>query len=280
MEDKQLKVLQVGIGFHANRIYLPIIKHLEKELKIKLCAVIDLIMENKICKKRLNDSGFSNVKQIFLENSNHREAEKIEILKLIRQENINTIIISCPPIYHKFYILIALENNLNILVDKPITMRSNSSNSPENAVGIWEDFCEIKKIYLEKLNKDNNLVFSCLAQRRYHPAFQLIQELIEDVYQKTSFSPNSITTNYSDGQWRLPEEILNEKYHGFNEGVGMLSHSGHHFFDSAILFSSKKIIESNTFEVFSNASYPKDNLYNFGVSKYKKIFPSILIYSK
>lgn len=41
---------------------------------------------------------------------------------------------------------------------------------------------------------------------------------------------------HSDGQWRLPAELIDLDNHGYNRGTGVISHSGYHLIDIACQF--------------------------------------------
>ena len=269
-----MNIMIIGVGYHANRIYLPIIGHFEKTLNVKLKIAIDLITEEIKVKQFLRTNNFNDVffQGVTQSNENISKEATQKLKNLIKKHQIQSVIISCTAIHHKKYILFAIENNLNILVDKPITITENASISLKNAKSIWSDYCEIKHKYILALTKNPNLIFSCQAQRRYHPAIDLIQEKINETYELTKYAPNSIFCHYSDGQWRMPEELIKEDYHGFNQGIGMLSHSGYHFFDTSLLYLKKIINQIDSFEVFTNAIKPHDFIYHFPVENYPNIF--------
>jgi len=70
------------------------------------------------------------------------------------------------------------------------------------------------------------------AQRRFLPQFEIIQNRINEVAKKYGMPVTSMQSTHSDGQWRLPNEVLTLKYHPLL-GWGKVSHSGYHFIDMA-----------------------------------------------
>jgi len=133
----------------------------------------------------------------------------------------------------------------------------------------------LKKTYLLKLKK-KNLVFILQAQRRHHKGFIKTKDLILEISKKTNCPVTSINAFHSDGQWRFPKEIVEQDYHPYNQGYGKMSHSGYHSLDTAIWFAQSSILDTNkkfnTFEVFTQATRPKDVLHQFNYNDYKNLF--------
>lgn len=81
--------------------------------------------------------------------------------------NIQAVIISTEPLSHLIYIHACLQNNVSILLDKPITLEKDIVNDPRKADKIRYDYAILKNLYLEKCEK-HKLHFDVMAQRRYH----------------------------------------------------------------------------------------------------------------
>jgi len=115
-----------------------------------------------------------------------------------------------------------------------------------------------------------------MAQRRFHPAFLKVRELIKEVYEETNCPVTSIQSFHSDGQWRMPSEIVDQIYHPYCQGYGKCSHSGYHSIDIApwlIEATESKEKHINNVDVFSNFVYPNDFLYQLNLNDYRKLFP-------
>lgn len=83
------------------------------------------------------------------------------------------------------------------------------------------------------------------AQRRFLPQFQIVQDLVNEISSKYGMPITSMQSTHSDGQWRLPDEVLKFKYHPLL-GWGKVSHSGYHFIDMAskiVKIHLKKLIK-------------------------------------
>ncbi len=115
-----------------------------------------------------------------------------------------------------------------------------------------------------------------MVQRRYHPAFIKVRDLIREVFQATNCPITSIQSTHADGQWRLPSEIIDIKYHSFNNGYGKCFHTGYHSLDMLMWLQEvaspdeKKI---DNVDIFSNVSRPSDFISQLNLNDYEKIFP-------
>lgn len=116
-----------------------------------------------------------------------------------------------------------------------------------------------------------------MSQRRFHECYKLIGDKIQEVYKRTNCPITSIQITHSDGQWRFPDEIIDQNYHPYNQGYGKVSHSGYHSVDMLNYFLSitskreKKITEVDTFCHFVK---PSDVVSQFDYKDYERIFPN------
>lgn len=111
-------------------------------------------------------------------------------------------------------------------MDKPISTYDNISNSISQSKQLIKDY----EIIMENYNREK--VFIVNAQRRFLPQFEIVQNLVNKISDKYGMPITSMQSTHSDGQWRLPNEILTIKYHPLL-GWGKVSHSGYHFIDMA-----------------------------------------------
>lgn len=85
----------------------------------------------------------------------------------------------------------------------------------------------------------------------------------------------SMQSTHSDGQWRLPDEVLKFKYHPLL-GWGKVSHSGYHFIDMASKIVKDSFKEANKnfdeISVFSKFIRPSGVLLQQNQSDLEKIF--------
>lgn len=224
-------ILLIGCGPHAKRVYLPILKETESKFGTKLKAVVEL-------KEKENDVSefvkkfFTDVEFVYTEKFGTKYKMSIptnlelRLNKIVKEKNINGVIIATDPLNHLQYALWAQKQNLHILMDKPISTYENISNSIKQARQLVRDY----KILMKNYSAENAFIVN--AQRRFLPQFEIIQNKINEVAEKYGMPVTSMQSMHSDGQWRLPNEVLTLKYHPLL-GWGKVSHSGYHFIDMA-----------------------------------------------
>lgn len=274
-----INVLLVGCGYHARRIYVP---HLSGQKIARLSVVVDVISQKEKIESYLKEKGIVDIDLYFTKNddiSDELSAEEIDNLnKLVTKRKIDAVIISTEPLAHFKYAKWALESDLHILMDKPITTEYDISTNEEKAKKIYSDYLFLKKIYQSKLIT-KNLVFILQAQRRHHGGFLRTRDLILEVAEKTNCPVTSIQSFHSDGQWRFPKEIVEQTYHPYNQGYGKMSHSGYHSLDTATWLAQSSIIDPqksyDNFELYAQVLRPVDFLSQLTPLDYVALFPEI-----
>src|SRR3989344_3727582 len=240
---KDINILIIGLGPHAKKTYLTefeLLKTKNGKSNIFLCGVVDFEskkteIESYISKfSVVNNFGFLAAparlpgKDYNLPRNFIKDLDQFCFTRLV-----NTVFIATEPISHYTYIKWALTRNMHIFLDKPITLHTHSSTNVSQAQKIIDDYCELSEIYRKTQTKEyaKPVIFSCLAQRRYHPAFLDMKRYTMKISKLTNCPITSIIASHCDGQWRFPDELLTQSYHGYDDGVGKLSHSGYHLLD-------------------------------------------------
>lgn len=224
-------IMLIGCGPHAKRIYLPILKETELEFGTKLKAVVE-IEEKKQEVFEIVDNFFKDVEYVYTEKFGNKYKKAIpsclemKLNSIVKEKNINGVIIATDPLNHLQYALWAQKQKLHILIDKPISTYENISNSVKQAKELIKDY----RILMKNYSTDKAFIVN--AQRRFLPQFEIIQNRINEVAKKYGVPVTSMQSTHSDGQWRLPNEVLTLKYHPLL-GWGKVSHSGYHFIDMA-----------------------------------------------
>lgn len=124
--------------------------------------------------------------------------------------------------------------------------------------------------------------FCIMNQRRFLTSFNIIREVIHECKMKTNCPVTNMQVFHSDGQWRLPEEIIDIDYHSYNFGYGKCSHSGYHYYDIVpylleMGLSQEKYYDS--MEIFSSFVRPLDYCEQITSNDYEKIFGSENVHS-
>ena len=279
LNNPKKNIILVGCGPHAKRIYLPCIKKFSKKMNFNLSLIVDLkINENKVKKflKKIN----LKADLLFIENcdmSFKKLNKKIKkyLENYITQNDISGVLISSEPLTHLMYASWALKNGLHILADKPLSTYQNISTKESLGAKTLQDFILLNNLYTKAKQKNKDISFTVMSQRRFHPAYQRIKELIKECFDKTNCPITSIQSFHSDGQWRMPSEIVNQLYHPYMQGYGKCSHSGYHFFDLIPHFLESCTNNEKSYdnlEIVSNFVRPNDFYKQLNFNDYYKIF--------
>lgn len=264
-------IILIGCGPHAKRVYLPAIK---KMSNVKVSLVVELKSQKEITSKTL--SKYESCDIIYTKPFRNEVPVVLarEISKHIVKNNVSGVIIATEPMIHKAYAKWALQQGLNILLDKPITTRQNVVSDIHQAKGVLEDYDELLSDY-RNLQQSKNTIFMVNSQRRFHKGFQFVRKQIKEVAHITNCPINFIQAYHSDGQWRFPSEIVTQNYHPYCFGYGKASHSGYHIFDTALEFykaSTTRKKQATDFNVYSSFLQPHGFFEQFGKDDYNRLF--------
>lgn len=264
-------IILIGCGPHAKRVYLPA---LEKIGNIKLELVVDLKSQGSAVHQVLKE--FQQTELLLIEPfTDDIPTELAKTLSnFVRDKQISGVIIATEPLVHKAYAEWALQNGLNILMDKPITTRVNAISDLSNAEGILDDYLMLLENY-KKLQFEKETVFMINSHRRFHRGFQFVIDKIREVGEKTNCPITFIQAYHSDGQWRLPNEIVTQEYHPYCSGYGKASHSGYHIFDTIYQFYKASDVHekfADTMEIMSSLIQPNGFFTQLNENDYLNIF--------
>ena len=274
---KKVNTLLIGVGYHARRIYVPCFK--DNEL-VNLVACLDLKSQEEKIKtflknKNIKTTCYFTDNYILSDELNKQELKQLK--EIIKKHEIQAVVISTEPLAHFKYAKWALQNDLNILLDKPITTEVDVSINENRARKLFSDYKYLSEKYKKKL-KTKNLVFMLQAQRRFHDGFVVARDKIKEMTQMTNCPVTSIVSFHSDGQWRFPKEIIEQNYHPYNQGYGKMSHSGYHSLDIAIWFAEASLVlekKWDNFNLYTQFVRPSDFLIQLNKDDYIKLFPNL-----
>ena len=277
MKDK-LRILVIGLGNHACRIYLPSLSRLSQKRSLSIYGV-DVKAARERVERVLKTKGLS-IKPEFIKGAvfdGQLSSEDEEVLnKIVSQKEIDGVIIATPPEYHRVYALWAIKNGLHILMDKPITTRKDCSTDESQAKKLIADYDEIAEAY-QKLNSKKKTIFMINTQRRYEVGYRYIFKLLREVADRFSAPVTSIQAMHSDGVWIFPDEIVEQQCHNYFNGHGKCSHSGFHLFDIVWQFYKAGQVQrkvADSAEVFTSFVKPRGLLKQFGQDDYRQLFGS------
>ncbi|MFF8431091.1 Gfo/Idh/MocA family protein [Streptomyces sp. NPDC016566] len=195
---------------------------------------------------------------------------------VVARERIGAVVVATEPSVHLPYALWGIERGLPVLLDKPLTVHPGASTDPAAAMAIADDFDTLLNAYRRACQRDPRMVVSVLSQRRWHPAFRTMRELVAEVTEATNCPVTSVQSSHGDGQWRLPDEFVDLRYHGFDRGYGKASHSGYHHFDTVpwlLAAGERPGKEIDEIEVHAACTRPVDSLAQLTVADHERLVP-------
>ncbi|MER6399307.1 Gfo/Idh/MocA family oxidoreductase [Kitasatospora sp. NPDC001603] len=195
---------------------------------------------------------------------------------VVERERIGAVMVATEPSVHLPYALWAIGQSLPVLLDKPLTVHPGASTDPAAAQAIADDFDTLLDAYRTAQRRDPRMVVSVLSQRRWHPAFRQVRELIGEVAEATNCPVTSIQSSHGDGQWRLPDELVDLAYHGYTNGYGKAAHSGYHHFDTVpwwLAAGERPGKELDEIEVHAACTRPSDFLTQLTVADHERLLP-------
>ena len=153
-EFNDYSIILVGLGPHAKRIYMNLFKKYRMSPKV----IVDLKSKRREIESYLEENDFRSVDLYLLDDYKRDNLEltsedKKEIQELILQKNIKYAIISTEPKSHFAYAKFFLENDINILMDKPITAPINVNCDTKQALKIKEEYDILCQMYKKKKDK-------------------------------------------------------------------------------------------------------------------------------
>lgn len=265
--NKQRNTILFGFGPHAKRIYF----NLLKENNIPLHILVDL----KSKKEELSNISDLNNIDLFLVDDSEKDNRELSVsnYKKLQKKcikyNINYAIISTEPKSHFAYIKFCLENNINILIDKPLTVPTNF-NDLNWYKELYKDY-----MYINNLYKGKNLKFYIMCQRRAHNGFLMAFDILKEAIEQYNIPITYLDIYHSDGVLNMPVDFINRENHPYKYGYGKLFHSGFHFVD---MLSEFLTLNNNTDRLINNAEInttvlrPSDFLYQINNDNFIKLF--------
>ncbi|MEU0545075.1 Gfo/Idh/MocA family oxidoreductase [Nocardia sp. NPDC005978] len=273
-------VMIVGYGPHAQKNHTPALLDARAHGKVGTIVAIDIAAAREQIASFTELLG-GGIRTVYVDDfdAELRELPQavVQVLDgVVEAERIDGVIVATEPSFHVAYARWAIRRGISVLIDKPLSIHANSSIDPAAAAAIHEDFEALATLYIQERSIHPDLFVGVHTQRRYHPAFKLMRSLITEVAGDTNCPVTSVQSYHSDGQWRMPDELIDITYHSFERGYGKAAHSGYHFFDIVPwLIEAGETDEKrlDQVEVFANVTRPADLLTQISVSDYQRLFP-------
>ncbi len=267
----------VGLGPHAKRIYYPFLEKHQAQYDIRIKLLVELQDQSRQVAEFLHDTRLQPEKIVYIPNNESNRLGKMldqfligQLDNLVRNEKIDGMIISTEPKAHKIYAAWALKNNINILMDKPITAPVQPSTDIAAARQIYQDYLDLKTLSIKSKAK-----FYIVCQRRNHQGYTFIKEYLKNFISEFELPVSYVDIYHADGAWSLPHEF-NKENHPYKYGYGKLMHSGYHFIDlfawiTQTNFSLNRA-RPDSARIYTARFTPNDFFNQIDENSYKKFF--------
>lgn len=260
------KLILIGCGLHYQERYHSVLEQDD----ITIALVIDLQDNKKMITHFFQERKLQPQKILFLEERFRNTITTEEINAFVTKEidlsTIDGVIISTEPKVRKPYAIWAIQHELPIFMDKPVSAFSHLTDMDR----LLADYNEI--LQLAKQQKIDVIV-SC--ERRAHPGYAYVKEYIKNFIADVRVPITSIDIHFAGGIWNLPHEYLTIENHPFKYGYGILLHSGYHYIDLLTTFLSLNEPISNggnlEYSLHSMSSRPKDQIHAIGKGGYSSL---------
>lgn len=271
-----MNVMLIGLGPHAKRIYMKFMNNHGIIPKL----IVDLKSNASNVKDYLKSQNLKDIDCYFVNDASRDDNSlpmkvKKELISMIKKKNITHAIISTEPKAHFAYAKFLLRNNINILMDKPVTAPTNVSNNINQAKKIKFEYDVLCSEYKKQKMLNNDLVFSIQCQRRFHNGYIYVKNLLNDIVSKYGIPISYIDIFHNDGMWNMPNEFIERENHPYKYGYGKIFHSGYHFIDllTWLLSINDSVKEKyiNKCSIYSECYRPSDFFFYFNNNDYKRI---------
>lgn len=229
----KIRLAIFGVGMHFQETYSMAFKRKSIQSITEIAWVTDLASKQTLALQRCKDAQQNPLFVGVPKFSGQNLPEDIEKLldKTLGANPVDAVIISTTPEQHHAYAQWAIKHAIPTLIDKPITTRAQAMWDANEAKGILDDWES-----LNTLATARNCPVIVNSHRRFHPAYTKVSQLLQEVAEQSGTGVTALSSFNSDGQWRLPQELFDIHYHGYENGNGVISHFGYHYLDLATLW--------------------------------------------
>jgi predicted dehydrogenase len=211
------RVVLVGCGRHAQRAHLPVLARLGD--RVALVAVVDLPGEEPAVRRRVAAAGVDARALEFVGASLGADPGPFAL------PSCDGVIVSSPALTHRTYIDAALSAaGVALLVDKPLTARTNVRGDPGQARALVGDFTDLSR-------QAGGRLVMVGTQRRYHPLYRRIGQHLHSVHAQTGQGVTFVQSLTNDGLWN-DAYLDGSFYDPATTGGGKLINTGYHLLDT------------------------------------------------
>lgn len=268
------RLILIGLGPHARRIYYPLIEKHAKEQSIQLNLVVDVESQRENIERYLSSRLLQPERLFFIEEGKRHtqqlDGALAQLLTEIANQGCDGMIIASEASTHEQYIAWAVNHDIDVLTDKPPIAPSNVSTQIDSAEAIFQHYLMLEQ---ELKTSRSNLLIQC--QRRSHIGYQFVRQYLHEFLHTYQIPLSYINIYHADGMWGMPGELFERENHPYKYGYGKLMHSGYHFVDLfawlAEVNSTIRHRSADRAELFMQHFRPSDFLHQIGNADYQRL---------
>jgi predicted dehydrogenase len=222
------RVVLVGFGHHAERIYVPLLLQLARQGELELVGIVELASRAQQVERVYAAHGATPPPVTLLDDAQAARPEYVveQLRSLHRERPFQALLVSCDPRHRRPYFDFACEVGAHVFCDKPIFTLDGIAHDAEVAARYTEELAA-----LERSARAAGVDFVVQTQRRAHAGYRFVHQLLEECVARFDVPVTSLHVQHADGMWVLPGEWGRE-HHPYKYGFGKLFHSGYHFVDA------------------------------------------------
>jgi hypothetical protein len=266
-----------GLGPHARYCYYPTFERRDNAEQTNIKLVIDLEDQRALISSYLAQQTLIPENIIYLAVSrsadNSLGPDVRDLLDTIHQrDHIHKLLVATEPKAHKGYVLWALKNNVDVMIEKPLTAATLDTMNPDSPTILMRDYLDIES---NAMRSRSQAVL--MAPRRRHSGYMLIRDYLSKFIAEFDLPITYLGIYHADGACNLPEEFHSRENHPYKYGYGKLMHSGYHHIDlfmwliqlnQALAGRSIERVEISTRHVSAG-----DSIQQIGIHNYRNLFP-------
>lgn len=268
-------IILVGLGPHARRIYYPFLEKHQSKFHIHIPLIIELRDQQNAVEEFITERTIKPETILYLDpverlNMAIPNKARHALNHVIKNYNNIHMIIATEPKAHMQYAEYALEHNIDLLMDKPISAPQGLVNNEYASTNILKDYTR-----LESKLRHSKSRFIVQCQRRYHAGYTFIWDYLNNFVQEWAIPITYIDIYHADGMWNMPNELHYRENHPYKYGYGKLLHSGYHFVDLYTWYNkinhqllNKRPVKT---EILARKYTPTDHIYSINNSDYQKL---------
>jgi hypothetical protein len=222
-----------GAGKQSAAVYLPTVLEGDRA-DIRLAAIADLVDPYTSSYSMAFSSAMQRQNTAWITLTDDTATNLSTLDEYLSRETIDTLIISCPPLYHYAYIQWGVQHGLDVICDKPVVARAAQFGDASAPALLQQDFESLCRILDQSKHRSDTSrscrVYIPLMRRVTSPYTEIISGL-HDVFKLTGQSLTYVLVSRSDGCYRFADEYDRPGAHGYRQGLGTLTMSAYHYLD-------------------------------------------------